>query len=93
MLLERTVGMDIDNIDDTAALGLEVRRRGLGEEEGRLEIGAHQIVPVLFGNSADRSGVESRGVVDQNIEPAPGGIGLLHQLRQGGGVMQVALHQ
>jgi hypothetical protein len=85
--------MDIDHVDDQPAAALQPRRRGLRQEQRRLEVAADELVPVGFGDLADRGGVEARGVVDEDVEPAPRGRGALDDARQRGRVEQVALHQ
>jgi hypothetical protein len=88
--LERALGMDVGDVHDAAAAALEVGRRGLREEQRRLEVGADQVVPGRRVDSADFCGVEGRGVVHQRVEPAETGHGGFHQARQGVDCEQVS---
>lgn len=93
VVFERPLAVDVHDVDDAAALRLEVGRRGLGQKERRLEISAQQVVPVRLAHGPQRGGVKVRGVVNQHVEPAPMRRGVL----DGGGerrrLPQVRLHQ
>ena len=64
---------------------------GLRQEQRRLEVGAHQVVPVDLGDIAHRGGEEGRGVVDEHVEAAEGLDRARHQARQLRHLEQVAL--
>ena len=54
-----------------AVVKIDVAQAGRGrlrQEQRRLEIAAHQIIPLRGRDRADRSRVERRGVVDQYVE-------------------------
>jgi hypothetical protein len=70
-------------------LRLQVGRRGLREEQRRLEVGADQVVPGRRVDSADFCGIEGRGIVHQRVEPAEAGRDGFDQTRQGVDVEQV----
>src|SRR6202044_1448555 len=65
----------------------------LCQKERRLEIGADQVVPVVFVDVSNRGRIEGGGVVDQDVEAAEGCRGGVGQLCQGGAVEQIALRQ
>jgi len=60
---------------------------------GAVEVGADQVVPVLFADFADRRGVEAGSVVEQHVEPAETRHGVGDDTAVAGGVEQVALDQ
>ena len=72
---------------------LQRGRRGLRQEQRRLEVGAHQVVPVGGVDLADGRGMERRRVVDQRVEPAVGAERALDQRRQLRQLEQVRLDQ
>src|SRR4030095_1927391 len=67
---ERTLGMDVDDVDDRARVLRELRSRLLADEERRAQVGADELFPVrkLDGTHLDRE--EARGVVDEEVEAA-----------------------
>jgi hypothetical protein len=85
--------VDVGDVDDAAAALFQFGRGGLRQEQGRDQVAAHQVVPVLHGDGADRGRIEARRVVDQHVEPAEGGDGLVDQARQTVDVEQVGLDQ
>ena len=50
--------------------GAQVRQQRLGEKQRRLQIAAHEIVPLLLGDGTERGRIEIRSVVDQHVETA-----------------------
>ena len=68
--LQGPQAMNVDHVDDEPALPGEVRRRGLRQKQGRAQIAADQIVPRRLGDLADGCRIESRGIVDEHVEPA-----------------------
>ena len=93
VVLQRTLGVDVGDVDDRAVGLPQRRRRGLRQEQRRLEVGAHQVVPVGGVDLADRRRVERRRVVDQRVEAAVGAERALDQRRQLRQLEQVRLHQ
>ena len=69
VVLHRQLGVDVDDVDDAAVLLPQLRRRRLRQEQRRLEIGADEVVPLLFRDLAHRRRIEARRVVDQRVEP------------------------
>ena len=70
MIAKWTLRMDIDDVDDTAAALAQARRCGLGEKQGCLEIAADEIVPLSFGNVAERRGIKGGRIVDEDVDAA-----------------------
>ena len=68
--LERPLGVDVGDIDDGPAPGLEVGGGGLDQKQGRLEIAADQVVPGRLVDLPQGGREEAGGVVDQPIELA-----------------------
>ena len=60
--------MDVRDVDDQSVADAQRGRRRLREEQRRLEVGPHQIVPVDLGDIAHRCRVERRRIVDEDIE-------------------------
>ena len=60
---------------------------------GRLEVGAHQVVPLPLADLAHDGGEEAGGVVDQHVQAPEPLQRLVHHRGQRGRVQQVGLHQ
>src|SRR5258708_37783430 len=68
MRLQGPQSMNVDHIYDEPVLRPETRCGRLRQEERRLQVAAYKIVPLRQSDLADRSWVEARRVVDQNIQ-------------------------
>jgi histidine ammonia-lyase len=68
MCLEGTQAVDIDHIDDESALPGQARCGGLREEQGSLQVAAHEVVPLGERDLPHRGRVEAGGVVDQDVQ-------------------------
>lgn len=60
--------MDVDQVDDDALRGAQMRRGGLGQENGGAQVGADQVFPLFGADRADGGRVEARSIVDENVE-------------------------
>ena len=65
--------MDIDDVDDHAAILRQLGRRLLADEERCAQVGTDQLLPVRSLDLADRDREKGRGVVHQDVE-APEGV-------------------
>lgn len=81
--------MYVEQIDDHAMTGFQMRPRGLRQKQRCLQVAADQIVPLRFGNAADRCRVKGRGVVYQDVQPTTPLSDRLNQIRQTGRVFEV----
>ena len=68
MRLQGPQRMDVDHIDDESALRPQAGRGRLRQEQRRLQIAAHEIVPLRQRDLADRRRIEARRIVDQNVQ-------------------------
>ena len=62
--------VDVGDVDDQAVADAQGGRGGLREEQGRLEVGTHQVVPVDLGDVTQGGRIERRRVVDEDVEGA-----------------------
>jgi hypothetical protein len=60
--------MDIDDVHDRALVLGQLRRGLLGDEEGRAQVRADELLPVRRLHRAHRHGEERRGVVHQDVQ-------------------------
>src|SRR5690606_11337342 len=93
VILERTVGVDVDDVDDTTARLAQIRCRRLRQEQRGAHVHAHQVVPRLFGNAADRRGIKGRGIVHHHVEPTEARHCRFNDFRQCGRPIEVRLHR
>ena len=61
--------MDVDDVDDQPALRPKARCGRLRQKQRRLQIAAHQVVPMGLRDVAHRGRIEGGRAVDQNVEP------------------------
>ena len=75
-------GADVDDHAGAVA-GEHVAREGLGEEEGAAQVDAHDLVVAGLGHFEDVDALARghAGVVDEEVDAAPGGEGLAQQGR------------
>ena len=64
------LGVDVDEIDDTALCLAQFRRCGLAEEKRRTGIAAEQVIPMCCGSLVQWRSVVAGRVVNQDIQPA-----------------------
>ena len=87
----RPLGVDVDEIDDTAFGFAQFRRRGLAEEKRRTGIAAEQVIPMRYGSLVEWCRVIAGRVVNQDIQPAGEGQRIVDQARPGERVIEVSL--
>lgn len=68
VVAQRSLRMNIYDVDDAAIALRQFRRGRLGKEQRCFEIAAHKVFPVRLCNAADRRGVEGRRIVDEAVE-------------------------
>ncbi len=61
---------------------MERRRRGLGQKQRGFQIRTNEVVPVDFRQVPHRCGIERRGVIHQNVQPAEHASGHLRESRE-----------
>ena len=62
--------MDVCDVEHQSVSKPQRRRGGLCEKQRRLQVGAEQVVPVLFRDFAHGRGIESGCIVDEHVELA-----------------------
>src|SRR5690348_16776795 len=85
--------MNIDDVDDAAALLLEVRSCRLGQEQGCFQITADQIIPSRFGDFTYWGREKARSVIHQRVQPSIMPDGFVDEIRQMSDVQQVSLNE
>ena len=81
------------DVDDLSARFLpdELPGRRLGEEEHRLEVDVHHLVPVLLGEIDGIAAPDDAGIVDKDVDLPQARDRLAHDVGRGGDVRQVRL--
>ena len=71
---QRTLGMDVEDIDDRTVACSQFRRERLRQKQRAAQVGADQRIPGRVVNVADGGGEKIRSIVYQTIETPEGGV-------------------
>src|SRR5690242_19312010 len=70
MRRQRLRAMDVYDVDNQSVADTKCGRGGLRQKQRRLEVSAHQIVPINLGDVTHGRRIARRCIVDQYVERA-----------------------